>query len=87
MRTATDWKDFEVIDASSGEKLERWGRVVLARPDPQVLWQTPKGPRWGEINARYHRSKHGGGHWEMGNMPAQEWEIGYKELRFHIRCV
>ena len=53
MRTAKDWKEFEVIDTSSGEKLERWGDVILARPDPQVIWNTPKGEDWKRANAHY----------------------------------
>ena len=52
MRAATGWKDFELLDAADGEKLERWGDVILARPDPQVIWKTPKGPEWGRANAR-----------------------------------
>ena len=56
MRTAKDWKEFEVIDTSDGEKLERWGDVVLVRPDPQVIWNTPKGESWRKANAHYLRS-------------------------------
>ncbi len=85
MRIAENWKDFEVIDTSSGEKLERWGDVVLARPDPQVIWQTPKDAQWKRINARYLRSNSGGGHWEIKQMPTQEWQITYGSLRFLIR--
>ena len=85
MRIAENWKDFEVIDTSSGEKLERWGDVVLARPDPQVIWQTPKDAQWKRINARYLRSNSGGGHWEIKQMPTQEWQITYGFLRFLIR--
>ncbi|MCI8648701.1 MAG: SAM-dependent methyltransferase [Anaerotruncus sp.] len=85
MRAAADWKDFEILDASAGEKLERWGPVVLARPDPQVIWNTPKGALWDTANARYHRSASGGGSWSVRSMPRAEWEIGYRALRFHIR--
>lgn len=84
MRTAKDWKDFEVLDASSGEKLERWGDVILARPDPQVLWKTPKGPEWDRANARYHRSASGGGRWEVRSLPRETWNIRYGELTFKI---
>ena len=76
MRAAEHWNDFEVLDTSSGEKLERWGNVVLARPDPQIIWNTPKGDSWKKINARYLRSRSGGGSWEGRNMPAGSWTIG-----------
>ena len=64
MRAAADWKDFEVLDTSDGEKLERWGDVTLIRPDPQVLWKTPRGPEWDRADARYLRSSSGGGKWQ-----------------------
>ena len=85
MRFSADWKDFELIDASAGEKLERWGDVLLARPDPQVIWNTPKGARWEQADARYHRSAAGGGNWEQRTLKKTEWVIGYKNLRFMIR--
>ena len=84
MRTAKDWKQFEVIDTSGGEKLERWGDVILTRPDPQVIWNTPKGDVWRKTNARYLRSSSGGGKWEIKNMPRDHWTIEYKQLRFKI---
>ncbi len=85
MRAATDWKDFEVLDTSSGEKLERWGDVTLIRPDPQIIWNTPKDGAWQKANARYLRSNSGGGNWEIRSMPKEEWVIGYRDLKFHIR--
>lgn len=85
MRYSKDWSDFELLDASGGEKLERWGSVILARPDPQVIWDTPKGSEWGRVNARYHRSAAGGGSWEIRSLPRPEWEVSYRELWFHIR--
>ncbi len=85
MRYTPDWVDFELIDSSNGEKLERWGEVILARPDPQVIWDTERGPAWDRINARYHRSAAGGGSWEIRSLPRPEWTIGYRSLRFHIR--
>lgn len=85
MRFSADWKDFELIDASEGEKLERWGDVLLARPDPQVIWNTPKGAHWGKIDARYRRSAEGGGRWEQHTLKKAEWAIRYKNLRFLIR--
>ncbi len=77
MWIADKWKDYEVIDTSSGEKLERWGKYMLVRPDPQVIWQTPKeADGWRKPNAHYHRSAKGGGEWEFFKLP-DEWSIKY----------
>ncbi len=85
MWIAEQWKDYEVIDCSAGEKLERWGEYVLVRPDPQVIWDTPReNTLWEKANAYYHRSKSGGGSWEFKNLPKQ-WQIGYKGLRFNLK--
>lgn len=85
MWAAKNWKDYEVIDTSNGEKLERWGRYILLRPDPQVLWNTPrKNPAWKHLNAHYHRSKKGGGEWEFFDLPKQ-WSIHYRDLTFHLK--
>ena len=85
MRAAEQWKDFEVLDTTSGEKLERWGSVILERPDPQIIWQTPRTADWTRVNARYHRSKSGGGRWEVRDMPRGSWTIRYRELTFKIQ--
>lgn len=84
MRISKDWKQFEVIDTSAGEKLERWKDVILARPDPQVIWNTPKGKEWNRINARYLRSSSGGGQWDIKTMDKSEWTLEYKGLVFKI---
>lgn len=85
MWIADQWKDYEVIDCSKGEKLERWGDYKLVRPDPQVLWDTPKKEiAWKKPNAHYHRSHKGGGEWEFFNLPKQ-WKIQYKELTFNLQ--
>ena len=77
MYIADRWTDYEVLDSSQGEKLERWGRYILLRPDPQVIWNTKKtAPEWKKLNGHYHRSKKGGGEWEFMNLP-QEWKIHY----------
>ena len=77
MWIADNWKDYEVLDASGGEKLERWGSYNLLRPDPQVIWNTPKkAPEWKKLNAHYHRSNKGGGEWEFFDLPTQ-WSINY----------
>ncbi len=84
MRVASNWKDFEVIDTTSGEKLERWGDVILARPDPQIIWNTPKGAEWKQANARYQRSSSGGGQWDNRSMNKDQWHINYGPLTFKI---
>ena len=85
MWIADHWKDYEVIDASCGEKLERWGKYILLRPDPQVIWKTEKTvPEWNRLNGHYHRSSKGGGEWEFFNLP-QEWTISYRELNFRLK--
>lgn len=91
MWIADGWKDYEVLDTSGGEKLERWGKYYLLRPDPQVIWDTPRRiPEWKKINAHYHRSSKGGGEWEFLDLPEQ-WDIHYrlsgvqKELTFHLK--
>jgi 23S rRNA (cytosine1962-C5)-methyltransferase len=85
MWVADKWKDYQVIDTSSGEKLERWGKYILLRPDPQVIWKTPKkNPDWKKLNAHYHRSAKGGGEWEFFDLP-DEWSINYKELTFKLK--
>ncbi len=85
MWVANEWKDYEVLDTSEGEKLERWGDFLLVRPDPQVIWNTPKSHKgWQTKNAHYHRSNKGGGEWEFFHLPEQ-WSIFYKGLTFHLK--
>ena len=86
MRAANHWKDYELIDTSRGERLERWGDVLLIRPDPQILWDTPrKDPRWKQAHARYHRSNTGGGQWERYRPIPDSWQIAYGDLRFALK--
>ncbi len=86
MRAAKNWVDYELLDASGGERLERWGEFILIRPDPQVLWDTPKThPLWKRAHARYHRSNTGGGHWETLRPLPDSWQIGYGDLRFNLK--
>lgn len=88
MRFSKDWKDYELLDCSCGERLERWGRVTLIRPDPQVIWQTEKKhPMWHKADAVYHRSNTGGGHWEVRGKVPDRWEIGYKDLVFNVKTM
>ena len=90
MWIADNWNDYEVIDTSSGEKLERWGNYILVRPDPQVIWNTPKKEvGWKKPNGHYHRSSKGGGEWEFFNLP-EEWSVNYsgrqeRNLTFHLK--
>jgi len=85
LRVASDWQDYELLDASGGEKLERWGNTVLIRPDPQVIWDTPRSAQWETAHARYVRARSGGGRWEIRSMPREEWTVTYRELRFRVR--
>ncbi len=90
MWVADNWNDYEVIDASRGEKIERWGEYRLVRPDPQVIWDTPRDSEiWRKKNGHYHRSKKGGGEWEFFNLP-KEWQISYslpigEKLTFNLK--
>ncbi len=86
MRTAENWTEYTLLDASGGERLERWGDVVLIRPDPQVIWNTPRtDPLWKHAHARYRRSSSGGGQWERFRPIPESWQIGYGGLRFHLK--
>ena len=76
MWIADRWNDYQVLDASGGEKLEQWGPYRLIRPDPQVIWNTPKGADWKRVNAHYHRSSKGGGSWDFFDLP-ETWEVRY----------
>ncbi|MCD8327129.1 MAG: class I SAM-dependent methyltransferase [Lachnospiraceae bacterium] len=85
MWIADKWKDYEVLDTSGGEKLERWGKYALVRPDPQVIWDTPReNPLWRTPNGHYHRSSKGGGEWEFFDLP-REWSIPYQSLDLTFR--
>ena len=86
MRTALNWTDYELIDCSEGEKLERWGEKILIRPDPQVIWKSEKkNPLWSKADARYIRSKSGGGSWEVYNKLPDSWRIDYQDLHFAVK--
>ena len=85
MWIADNWKDYEVLDASGGEKLERWGSYTLIRPDPQVIWTTPRlHPGWKKADARYSRSSTGGGSWSQHRLP-ERWQIRYGDLTFNVK--
>ena len=85
MWIADNWKDYELLDASNGERLERWGQHILVRPDPQIIWKTPRvAPAWKRPEGRYSRSHTGGGSWDRGELPAS-WDIRYGSLTFHVK--
>ena len=85
MRTA-HWKDYELIDTSDGERLERWGNIILIRPDPQIIWHTEKkNPLWKKAHARYRRSSSGGGAWEYYKKIPEAWKISYNELVLNVK--
>ena len=86
MYVAKNWKDYEVIDTGGGEKLERWGDVILRRPDPQIIWPLENETHeWRQAHGHYHRSSSGGGSWDMKKPIPERWTIGYENLKFHIK--
>lgn len=85
MWVSGNWRDYELIDCSEGEKLERWGEYTLVRPDPQAIWKTPRrDKRWRTSDGRYERSHSGGGAWDKHSLPAS-WQISYGELKFNVK--
>ena len=85
MWIANNWTDYEILDTSRGEKLERWDKQYLVRPDPQAIWETDhRHPAWKKANARYLRSQTGGGHWEKKALP-ESWQVHYKDLTFQVK--
>ena len=86
MLLADKWKDYELLDCADGEKLERWGDIILRRPDPQVIWKEKSDPKlWDKADAHYHRSKSGGGEWEFYKKLPDAWQISYRDLTFNVR--
>lgn len=86
MRTAENWKDYQLIDCSDSEKLEKWGNIILIRPDPQIIWKTGhKTQLWNSAHGHYHRSEKGGGHWDFAKKIPDSWLISYGDLKFNIR--
>ena len=85
MNIANNWNDYKILDMADGQKLEKWGDVILSRPDPQIIWKDKSYPeKWKNINATYHRSKTGGGTWEYNKKMPQQWQIKYKDLTFKV---
>ncbi len=88
MKISNSWKDYELIDCSDGERLERWKDIILIRPDPQVIWKTPKEDRnWYNPHAIYNRSNTGGGSWQVCKKMPEIWQVGFKDLQFNIKTM
>ena len=85
MWIADKWEDYELIDCGGGEKLERWGRQILVRPDPQAIWPKQRPELWTRADAHYHRSVKGGGEWEFFSRLPEKWVIAHEALRFYVR--
>ena len=86
MKIANNWKDYKILDMADGQKLERWGDIILSRPDPQIIWKQKSFPKkWNEINAIYHRSKTGGGSWKFNKKMPKQWQVQYRNLTFNIK--
>lgn len=85
MLIANKWKDYELIDTGGGEKLERWGKYILRRPDPQAIWPLNETKEWKGIDAHYHRSKSGGGSWEYISKLPEKWTVSYENLKFYVQ--
>lgn len=84
MKISNEWKDYECISAGNGEKLERWGNIILRRPDPQAMWPIENGKLWDNIDAFYHRSNKGGGYWDFNKKLPEFWIVSYKNLKFKV---
>ena len=84
MKISYDWKEYTCLDAGNGEKLERWGDIVLRRPDPQAIWKTDKQEAWEHVDGRYFRSHRGGGEWKFYKKLPDQWNIHYKDLTFKV---
>lgn len=84
MKISNEWKDYECISAGNGEKLERWGNVILRRPDPQAMWPIENNNLWNNVDAFYHRSNKGGGYWDFNKKLSEFWTIKYKDLTFKV---
>ncbi len=86
MKLSNEWKDYEILDMADGKKLERWGKFILDRPDPQIVWREKTNKElWNKADAIYHRSKKGGGYWENKRSVPSNWQIKYKNLTFNIK--
>ncbi len=85
LRVADAWRDYELMDCGDGQRLERWGKIKLIRPDPQAIWPCAAPDQWRGADARYHRSAEGGGHWETSRPLPEFWTVSYRRLAFKVR--
>ena len=83
-RISDEWKDYECIDAGNGEKLERWGNIILRRPDPQAIWDVNYNDSWKKVDGHYFRSNKGGGEWKFYSKLPEYWTVSYKHLTFKV---
>ena len=84
MRISDEWIDYECLDAGNGEKLERWGNIILRRPEPQAMWPIEMDKSWDDVSGTYYRFKDGGGHWEFRDKLPDYWTVNYKDLKFKV---
>lgn len=84
MRISDEWIDYECLDAGNGEKLERWGNIILRRPEPQAMWPIEMDKSWDDVSGTYYRFKDGGGHWEFKDKLPDYWTVNYKDLKFKV---
>ena len=84
MQISNEWKDYECLDAGNGEKLERWGSVILRRPDPQAMWEVLDYTEWKKVDGFYHRTEKGGGYWDFYKKLDDYWTVNYKDLTFKV---
>ena len=88
MLLPTHWTDYELLATGDGDKLERWGKFILRRPDPQIIWPLSQPhPRWKTPDAWYHRSSEGGGSWDMKKKLPEEWTVNYRDLTFAVKTM
>ena len=84
MRLSNDWQDYECLNAGNSEKLERWGKIILRRPEPQAMWPIEQDKLWENVDGTYYRFKDGGGHWEFSDKLPEFWTAKYKDLTFKV---
>ncbi len=84
LKISHEWQDYECLDAGNGEKLEKWGNIILRRPDPQAMWETTFDHKWDNAIGTYHRSNKGGGYWDFKKDLPDSWQVHYKELTFKV---
>ena len=84
MKVSNHWQEYSCLASGDGEKIEKWGNIILRRPDPQIIWKKSKDKIWNEWDAWYHRSNKGGGNWEFKKSLPSEWKIHYKDLTFKV---